>query len=218
MGVKVTKFINDYQSNLNRLKSFFTSIDENQQPNPDSVSKAKSIKTSTLQNINSTLLISGDVFLSTYLKCLHKVIDNKNKINWDYLSINPHPEAIELLRNNIDKINWNNISLNQSYLAMNIIKDNLNKINWYFLSSNKFAIELLIENKDKINWQRFNLNETNDAIMLLIRENKIDWDLISYNPSAFKLLILNKLSIVKFEFGIGVIELKLQLFVILNLI
>ena len=40
-----------------------------------------------------------------------KLLD-PNKINWDFLSINPN--AIDLLKNNQDKIDWDKLSLNPS--------------------------------------------------------------------------------------------------------
>jgi hypothetical protein len=55
----------------------------------------------------------------------------KDKLKWDYLSLNPHPQAIKMLEENLDKINWN------------------------FLSENPEAIHILFTNKDKINWLAF---------------------------------------------------------------
>ncbi len=80
--------------------------------------------------------------------------ENQNKINWEYLSLNPN--AIKLLKENQDKIDWDWLSENPN--AIELLKENKNKINWNCLSNNPNAIELLKENQDKINWWNFSSN------------------------------------------------------------
>jgi hypothetical protein len=80
--------------------------------------------------------------------------ENKDKIDWDYLSRNPN--AIELLKENQNKIDWDYLSRNPN--AIELLKENKDKINWEYLSLNATAIELLKENQDKINWDIFSQN------------------------------------------------------------
>ena len=62
--------------------------------------------------------------------------ENPNKLNWDYLSLNPCKEAIELLKQNRDKINWSGLSSNPCKEAIELLKLNPNKIDWSIVSSN----------------------------------------------------------------------------------
>ena len=80
--------------------------------------------------------------------------ENKDKINWDCLSMNP--KAISLLKENKHKINWNYLSLNKN--AILLLKENQDKINWNFLSMNPNAINILKENQNKIYWFQFSQN------------------------------------------------------------
>ena len=60
----------------------------------------------------------------------------EHKINFNSLSGNFNPGAIELLRKHIDnpRIDWEKISLNPN--AIELLRDNPTKIVWYALSSN----------------------------------------------------------------------------------
>ena len=74
---------------------------------------------------------------------------DKNKIGWDWLSLNPN--AIHILEQNLDKINWDCLSFNPN--AIHLLEQNLDKIDWYWLSGNPNAIHLLEQNFNKINWE-----------------------------------------------------------------
>lgn len=76
--------------------------------------------------------------------------DFKDKINWNYLSENPAPEAIELLKENPNLIDWNAFSLNTNPEALKILLENPKKIYWYNLSENPAAISVLEQNKSDI--------------------------------------------------------------------
>ncbi len=111
--------------------------------------------------------------------------ENKTKIDWDYLSVNTNPYAIELLKANRNKINWPFLSENQA--AIELLKDNEDKIDWALLSSNPNdeAIELLNANQDKIDWKHLSLNPNPEAIELLkANQKKIYWDELSRNTNA----------------------------------
>jgi len=77
-------------------------------------------------------------------------------IDWEELSCNTNPNAIDLLReraieeNNMsekdyaklkNKINWNVLSTNPN--AIELLEENIHKIIWKYLSANSGAINLL---------------------------------------------------------------------------
>ena len=88
---------------------------------------------------------------------LLKWID-KNKIDWEFLSMNINPAATKLLEQNLDKINWFILSLNENPAAIKIFEQNPDKINWKNLSQNPAAIRLLKQNQDKIDWKNLSSN------------------------------------------------------------
>jgi hypothetical protein len=55
-----------------------------------------------------------------HLKAISMLNENRNNINWSFLSANP--SAIKLLRKNQDKINWNCLSFNSSIFTYNYEK------------------------------------------------------------------------------------------------
>ncbi len=75
---------------------------------------------------------------------------NPEKINWERLSRNTNPDAIEMLKANRELIHWPSLSSNESYAAIELLKENPDKIVWWILSSNPFAVGLLSENKQEI--------------------------------------------------------------------
>jgi hypothetical protein len=54
--------------------------------------------------------------------------EHEELINWNTLSLNESPDAIEMLGANPTKINWYNLSRNPS--AMPIIRENLDRYCW----------------------------------------------------------------------------------------
>ena len=67
------------------------------------------------------------------------IIDER--IDWDYLSMNPNTDAFRLLEQNPDKINWNLLSSNPN--AIKLLEQNPDKIDWTYLSANPNALHLL---------------------------------------------------------------------------
>ena len=66
--------------------------------------------------------------ISTYLiQPQYKLLDwvDENKLNWEYLSLNPSHKAIPLLLKNLDKINWKYLSGNPSPGTIPILEKNL---------------------------------------------------------------------------------------------
>ena len=109
-------------------------------------------------------------------------------IDWKYLSENPHPKAIKLIKKKINKEN----KMTQGQL------DSLgksNKIYWPYISMNPNAIELLTakENKNKIDWLFLSVNPNPKAIELLKNNyEQISWPQFSANPSIFTKVLINK--------------------------
>ena len=70
--------------------------------------------------------LNNDICL---IKPKYKLLDWIN-INYKYLSSNPHPAAIELLKANPDKIDWDGFSLNSSIFIYDYekIKKNFEEI------------------------------------------------------------------------------------------
>jgi len=62
------------------------------------------------------------------------LLKNTNKVYWPYFNMNPHPKAVEYLKEHYELIDWTFISMNP--YAEEIIVKNLDKINWKTLSKN----------------------------------------------------------------------------------
>ena len=122
--------------------------------------------------------------------------DESNKIDWKWLSKNPNPEAIKLLKTKPNEINWRFLSQNPAKEAMELLRANPREINWEYLSENPnpVAIELLKANHKKIKWAELSKNPNDGAIELLKKNpRKINWQKLSRNPNpeAIKLLKAN---------------------------
>ena len=133
--------------------------------------------------------------------------ENKNKINWFYLSKNENifnfekDNNILILRKWIDitNLDWESLTINPN--AIQLLKENEDKIDWFSLSGNQNATEILekkdfhyiIDNELDFCWSELCLNL--DAITLL-EKNKdldiIDWKTLSLNPNAIELLKENQ--------------------------
>jgi len=64
----------------------------------------------TMPKLNNDICL---IIAKYLIKPKYKLLDWIN-INYKYLSSNPHPAAIELLKANPDKIDWDGFSLNSS--------------------------------------------------------------------------------------------------------
>ena len=149
--------------------------------------------------------------LSYNPNCIDILIDNINNnpemirfINWNFLSHNKHPKAIELLKENIHNpevcknINYFALAKNPTIDA-DIIEFLCTRSNkWELLSSSvsPIALEILKANITHIDWIQLSHNTSDGAIELLstigINQNKIVWNELSRNPNAIKLLKANK--------------------------
>jgi hypothetical protein len=67
------------------------------------------------------------------------------KLDWNYLSLNPSEGAIALLEQKPDKICWTLLS--QTPAAIRLLEQNTDKIDWVHLSKNQAAIRLLEQNR-----------------------------------------------------------------------
>jgi len=95
--------------------------------------------------------------------------------------------GLELLMENRDKINWKYLSENPA--AIQLLKENPDKINWKYLCINYNAIELLKENPDKINYTYLNINNSIESLKLY---KNIDWTYNSSNKDIFILKDINE--------------------------
>jgi hypothetical protein len=99
-------------------------------------------------------------FLSSNYYGIHLLIKNYDKIDWDELSENEHPEALKLLKQNPHLINWSNLSKNPNDEAIELLIQNPHLIDWRELSFNKNhrIIEIIKKNSKKFNWKKINFN------------------------------------------------------------
>jgi uncharacterized cysteine cluster protein YcgN (CxxCxxCC family) len=83
---------------------------------------------------------------------------NKRMVDYNNLSLNETPEAIQILRENFKKINWHNLAYNKSQAAIDLMKEYPENIYWDALSANPNAYEILSENQNKICWNVLSAN------------------------------------------------------------
>lgn len=139
-----------------------------------------------------------------------------NELNFEFLSINTHPDAIQLLEQNLfykrmpylscntaavhilkiypALIDWVMLSSNTHPDAIQLIEQNLDKICWHTLSSNPSAVHILLKYPEKIIWFTFSSNSNPSAVKLLIENlDKINWSTFSSNthPDAIRILEQN---------------------------
>jgi hypothetical protein len=141
-----------------------------------------------------------------------KYLENNPKmIHWKYLSENP--VAIEILKKNKHRIDWKNICLNPHPEAMEMIKEHYSHylkrwkekgirtpphmvLSWENLSKNPNAVEFLKENPQNVcGYFQENENDWEGAPECVINEveergilNEIHYGYLSQNPSAIEYL------------------------------
>lgn len=141
--------------------------------------------------------LSGNSNVSAIDLLIYKINKNRKnlqQLDWNYISANRNPVAIELLKDNMDKIDWTELSGNPC--AMKLLKANMYRIHWGMLSKNPSdeAIELLKAHMHKICWTKLSENPHPAAIELLkANVDKINWHGLSQNrnPSILELLKAN---------------------------
>jgi hypothetical protein len=137
------------------------------------------------------------------------MVRTKNKLEFrKHLSQNPHTDVLKLLQSFQDWIDWEGLSMNTNPHAINLIRDKLNgkitkgmgDISWRELSRNEVAIPILMEYTHLIDWEFFSLN-THPRAIFLLRNNPhlIHWTNLSRNPQALDLLS-ESMDKVNFEF------------------
>ena len=107
--------------------------------------------------------ISGNPKLFGILDMLEKKyydrkIDWLDELDWDSLSQNPHPTAIDLLKSNPKQIDYDSLSQNPNPNAQELLYKKPSKINWEKLRvppSDSF----LQKNMRFINWEKVAFNE-----------------------------------------------------------
>lgn len=117
------------------------------------------------------------------------ILQNIDKINTTYLSLNKSPLIIDYLKKNRHLIYWKFLCENE--MAIDIIREELLKnpesknIYWCILSQNKCALPLFV-NKN-INLFRLSLNESCEAIPILKQYYyQLDMETLSQNPNIYE--------------------------------
>jgi len=120
------------------------------------------------------------------------------------LSLNPHPDAVALLKENPEKIVWDFLSTNKNPNAIALLRENPKKINWYWYwfscVEHNDAITILRENPEKINWWGLSSNSCDAAVSMVFNEIKknrarpVCWSDLSQNkhPDVIAFLKTNK--------------------------
>ena len=114
------------------------------------------------------------------------LIDNPDKIDWNWFSVNDSDIAVKYLLEHPDKIYWNRLSVNDSDIAVKYLLEHPDKIYWNRLSVNKsdIAVKYLLEHPDKIKWDWFSRNASDIAVRYLLEHpDKIDWTWLSCNKN-----------------------------------
>ena len=197
----MSKVIGCEEKQLKKFCKYINVFAENVESSPKSIkNKMKVTNSINASNRKGSLSVLPDDILEkivnkykTIFKIKYKLKDwiPLEKLDWDYLSLNPN--AIELLKADPTEIYWNKLSKNPNPAAIELLKANpYVEIDWRYLSENPSAIELLKANHNKIDWEWLSKNPHPYAIELL-RENldKINWFNLFGNPSAIELLKAN---------------------------
>jgi hypothetical protein len=97
-----------------------------------------------------------------------------DKIDWDYLSLNPN--AIHLLEKNMDKICWLNLSQNPN--ALHLLEQNMDKIFWHYLSKNP---NIFVYDYDKMKQNRINSGIIEELIANVFNTDRLHRICEKYN-------------------------------------
>lgn len=110
--------------------------------------------------------------------------DSTSLINWTQLSLNPHPDIIQLLEQNLDKVDWFMLSNNVSSGAMRILEQHMDRATGSQLSKNPAAAALLEKHPHRINWKFLSSNPAATRLFIEFGDNldKINWDWAAANP------------------------------------
>ena len=95
-----------------------------------------------------------------------------NKIQWDGLSINPHPQAIAMLEQHPEKIFWSNLSKNPT--AIHLLEKNLGNTCRINILSNPSAMYIVDKYKHRVDYWKYLCEYANDYHQLRIIEDHID--------------------------------------------
>uniref|UniRef100_A0A6C0HCU5 Uncharacterized protein n=1 Tax=viral metagenome TaxID=1070528 RepID=A0A6C0HCU5_9ZZZZ len=137
-------------------------------------------------------------------------------IDWEYLSTNP--TAIELLKENTNCINWKQICLNPHPEAIEFVKEHYKTylkrwtekrrripydlvLSWENLSQNPSAVKFLKKNPVYTYWHcqeppyepnQDDYGYESEYLKNLYPDNEINWEFLSANPNGVKLLKKNR--------------------------
>ncbi len=119
-------------------------------------------------------------------------------INYNQLSKNKNPRAVELLEEHIDAINWFEFcKYAESEKAVQLMRKHIDRVSWISLSMNKsiYAMKFLSENFDCICWENLCCNESDHAMEIIKQfPEYIIWEkLIMNKHSVARSLLKEKL-------------------------
>lgn len=103
--------------------------------------------------------------LSLNRNAIDILIDNLDKIHYDYLGLNEAYASI--IKHNHIKIDWSRLCEKEDREAIELIRNNLDKVDWCRLSKNAYSIDILRQNLDKVVQKFLWNNENPDAIELM---------------------------------------------------
>ena len=117
--------------------------------------------------------------------------EHMHEINWQYLSLNPHDNAVTLLLQHLDRLDWDWIAANPNDrvvdLWLQMFQDEMLRMDWKWLSlnSNDRIVDLLLAHPDKINKQQFSRNKNDRAVAFLLQQQPfwISWACLSSNEN-----------------------------------
>jgi hypothetical protein len=139
---------------------------------------------------------TDNVFNWRCLDTVHWLPSIPDTINWEWLSICPAPQALDMLEANRNLIDWWMFCQNTSRRTLPLIRANPVYVNWSALSGNSapHAIQMLRENPANIRWRELSGNSSSEAVALLkANPDKICWRTLSRNeaPEAIAMLAAN---------------------------
>jgi hypothetical protein len=151
-------------------------------------------------NYDTQKKLKKNISLNQNMNTLRFLAENKQWIDWDYLSENP--EAVWILERNPDRINFEHFVKNEK--ACDLFMQYKDRFPKYYdgkisisikagLSKNPCAIPFLKKYPKYIDWYSLAFNPNPEAIALFeAKPRMIDWLVLSRNPSPEAMSLLKK--------------------------
>jgi hypothetical protein len=124
-------------------------------------------------------------------KAIEFLKQNKRHICWEYIAVNEGEEAVELIMDNFYRVNVGTLSGNTNPAVIQFIEEYelLDQVSWQLLSANPSAVDLLKKYEERVDWYYASKNPNPEMFELFERNiNKIDWGMVSLNPGAIRFI------------------------------